>query len=177
MILPGSSKPSVPGQIRVRMVLSTTPTLLATSGAGAIASAFTPSLNSAPNAASFKTTYDEFRIVSMKFHAKAVAANAGVTAFYVDDADSTAPTATSTWSRRPTVLPNSIANSGSSHSWNYRCEDVVDLEFLPTSTGAAYTPCALKVYTDSAVQNSPISSNLFLVWAEMLVEFRGIGSA
>lgn len=176
-LIPGSGKPSVPGQIRVQMVLSTTPTLVASSGAGAVATAFAPSLNSVPNTASFKTTYDEFRIVGMRFHAQAVAANPGSTAFYIDDSDSSNPTTTTTWSRRPTVLPNSSANYLSTKSWTYRCEDTVDLQFYPTATGSAYTPCALKIYSDAATMNSPISSNLFLVWADLQVEFRGIGSA
>lgn len=176
VLIPGSGKASTPGQIRVKMVLSTTPTLISSNGSGAVATVYSPSLNSVPNTASFKTTYDEFRVTGVRFHVQAVGASAGTTAFYVDDSDASNPTATSTFSRRPICLPNSIYNSNSSRSFNYRAEDVVDLQFLPTATGSAYTPCALKIYSDAATMNTPISAGLYLVWSDLLVEFRGIGA-
>ena len=175
-ILPGSGGASNPSQVQVGMWLQGPPTKLTTqSSTGLISSAVAPSLSALTNAASFKTVYDEWRLTRVRFKLFPLGANGGVTKFVMDDADATIPNTTYAYARRGFTYSNNSANHKSTPAITYRAEDLTDLEWYSTNSAAAYTPMALKVYTDLSNYVSQPSTDLWLIEWEGFFEFRGIG--
>jgi len=177
-LLPGSSKPSDPSQIKVSMWLQGPTALVATQAStGLLASAYiAPSLAGLTNAASFKAIYDEYRIIELRFHLLPATLANGSTKFVVDDEDVTSPTRDWMNSRRGHVLSNNSSGYVRPVKVNYRSENIQDLEWLSTNTQPSVATMALKMYTDAANFNSPTSTNLWLISWEAYVEFRGIGA-
>lgn len=176
-LAPGSGKPSIPGQVKVGMWLSTAPVKISCNGSGDIATTYTPTLATLSGVTSYQGVYDEYRITAIKFHILAVGSNAGMTAFFIDDADANNPTQGQAWSRRPVVLPNNHINPDCRRTLKYRSQNMTDLTFLSTATQSTFAFAALKVYTDNAYYGTAAAAaSMWTVWAEVFVEFRGIGA-
>ena len=175
-LFPGSGAPSNPSQIQVQMWLQGPPTKLTSqSSTGLISAAVTPSLNSLNNASSWKTIYDEYRIMKIRFTCIPLGVNGGCTKFVLDDGDATLPNATFAQARRGYLVTNNSSFKGSTLKLNYKSEDLTDLEWLGTGTAPTYTPMALKVYTDLSTYVTQPSTDLWLISWECLFQFRGIG--
>lgn len=175
-LLPGPDKASNPSQVQVGMWLQGPPTKFTTQAStGLITSYVAPSLSALTNAASFKTVYDEWRLTALKFSLFPLGSNGGVTKFIMDDADNTLPNSTFAFARRGFTYSNNSANHKSTPTIKYRSEDITDLEWYSTASASAYTPMALKIYTDLSNYVSQPSTDLWLVIWEGFFEFRGIG--
>ena len=175
-LLPGSGKPSNPEQVVRSVWLQGPPTKLTSqSSTGLITAVITPSLNDLSNT-NWRNIADEYRIKEIVFHAYPVGANSGVTAFILDDEDSTLPIIGDTKARRAKFLVNNSANQKSLSSFHYRCENIDDLKWISCKSAGSATPMALKVYTDLSTYITQPSTDLWVINYEALFEFRGIGN-
>lgn len=175
---PGSSVPSCPAQKPTKLWLNFPTVLYATNAGGTIAANFAPTLAGLANVSALQAQFAEFRMLAMDFHVEAVETHAGSTKFFISDSDgSTAPTATQANQVNGWVLPNNHINPRSFRVFKYRSQNLTDLIFLSTATQASTQNCALKIYTDTATYRAPGSAQMWNVWARVLFQFRGAGSA
>ena len=165
------------------------PTLISCSAAGAV------SLSSIVNATQIETPsrynfFDEFRLIKAVFEIRPVASTAtsGLTIFYIDENDATAPTLV----QAQRHVGNALSNNGQSQmvsaglgrrtqvdatgiqkiTWTAR--DVTDLAFQAISNFSTAAPAYLKVYTDNANLGTPaVAQPLFVIRAYLTYQFRG----
>ena len=174
-LFPGSSRPSTKAQRHVQMLLSGPPTLLSSDGSGTIAAADAPTLANLAKYSSYAATWDEFRILGVRWTVQPVGVNAGVTVFYVDDEDTVVPSSTSAQTKGQFVLSCNSAAHSKPAVIPYRSQNVTDLTWYSTNSQASTQFCALKVYGNNATYNQPASTALWLVRHELLIQFRGPG--
>lgn len=177
-LLPGSGKPSDPAQIVVQQKISGPGILISTQSSTALLSQgyITPSLSALNSATSWKGIYDEFRLIGVEYHIKAVGLNNGVTKFVVDDSEASTPSLSWIENRVGHVLSNNSCNPDSHRVIRYRAQDLEDLKWQGTYSSSTYTPFALKMYTSATAMGTTPSVNLFYIWWVGIFQFRGIGA-
>jgi hypothetical protein len=173
-----SDGPAYAGQQKVILRLPSTSGLFSTAATTGII-ALTSPLGTAAIAGfttRFASTFDEYRILGIAIKIRAVAQSTGITNFFLDEKNPSAPTSLDAQERIALRLPNSNANSASFKTMMWRARDLLDLEYSTITT--ATTPVFFKVYTDAPTFGSPIvATPLFIVEYDYTVEFRGLKSA
>ena len=114
------------------------------------------------------------------FRCRAVTVGAsGLTKFYLDENDSTVPTATSAAAHLGTLAPNAAENPKSDFMISWRAEDVTDAVWYSCASSASYVPLSLKLYTSSAAYGSSVgvsgAETKWFVQPIITFEFRGVG--
>lgn len=176
-LVPGSANPKNPNQIRTRAMYGATPTVLATSLSGIIADASNQiKLSIVPNYTSLQTLWEEYRILRGSWFLYPCTPNAtGVTRFYVDESDTTAPTLSTAGSKLGiTCINSSNAIPGRGYyRVDWAAQDLKDLQWQAT-TGVT-TVATLKAYTDGNYGCSTVSTDIWVVQAFVEIELRGQG--
>lgn len=124
---------------------------------------------------SFYGTFQEYRILNCAFDIVALGDNPGVTLFAIREEELTVPTYDTITAATNWIVPNSSNNPRSRKVIRWRAIDLQDLEYHDTRNDVPVA--ALQWYTNATTFNAPISKSLFMIRAQVRVEFRGIGSS
>lgn len=171
--------PSSKGQQRAMLKLLGATQLLTTTvttGVIAVTYAVAPVANIFGWATRFQNSFEEYRLLGVRFYIRPITASTGVTKFWFDEKSTSNPTANEAQERTVVaVLPNTNANVASAKMVSWRARDLLDLEY--SAIGAATQPVNFKIYTDTASFGAPVvATTLWLIEPEYHIEFRGIAS-
>ncbi len=185
-LVPGSSRPSNPNQIRTQIQVMGTP-LYVTVAAGVYANFYAANANQIPNFSSYQSVFEEYRILDVEFEVRCIRVWADSTLgynwsspllkLYLDEDDSAAPTSTSAIQHRGYIVPGApwaIRDHGYIIKW--RAEDLYDLDFLSVGT-TNFTPVRLKCFTNTTDFGGSASDSTTRWWIQptFRIEFRGVG--
>jgi hypothetical protein len=124
----------------------------------------------------FGSTFDEYRILGVRMRIAPLGVNPGISCFWFDEKNSSAPTVTEAYERIATRRSNNSADSKSTFTMTWTARDLLDLQY--TAIGTVATPCYFKVYTDNATFGAPVAvTSLWIIDFELMVEFRGVKSS
>ncbi len=175
-LVPGGSKPRNPNQIRTVARYQSAPALLSTSLSAIIAdSSNQVKLSLVPNYTYLQSLWEEYRILEAEWHIYGAApSGTGVTAWYVDESDTTVPTL-STAGQKLGMKTTNASQATPPGGWVVRwaAQDLKDLQWSPTTSTS--TVATLKAYTDGNYGCSTTSTAMWLVQLYMKIEFRGQG--
>jgi hypothetical protein len=166
-----------------------TTTLVSASAGGAFSTAIALNASEIQNLSRYDF-FDEFRLIKAVYELRPVASTttSGLTIFYIDENDGTAPTI----SEARTHVGNALSNNGQSQmvsqgarrrlevqgsgvqiiKWTAR--DLSDLIFQPIANFATATPAYLKIYTDNGNLGTPaVAAPLFVIRGYFTYQFRG----
>jgi hypothetical protein len=118
----------------------------------------------------FTQLYEEFRVVSGEASIQMMSSsNTGVMCFFWDEKTSTAPTAGAA-NERALIRKSCSDITKAVVTWHAR--DLADLAYQPI--GTTYHPVFLKVYTDTANFNAPITAiPAVVISCRLIIQFRG----
>ncbi len=173
-LVPGSSRPQNPNQIRTRATYQCGPVALSTSLSGIIAdSANQVKLSSIPNYTYLQTLWEEYRILKARWEITPTNPTAtGASKFYVDESDTTVPTLGTAGTKLGIVVPNTSC-AAPRYVVKWAAQDLKDLQWSPTTSTT--TVATLKTYTDGNYGCTTTSTQLWLVQLFVELELRGQG--
>jgi len=185
--LANSTGPSLRGQEQAvtELVIRGTPHLLTstvTTGKIAFALKLDPCADIESFTTRFGADYEEVRLLGCEVRTIATqnsfvsggSSDNGVSAIWIDEKYSSAPTALETTGKSVIWLKNT-GTVKQQETITWIPNDVADMAFVSAAAGSIGNSAYFKLYTDNANYNSPIvASSLFLVQVSYLVELRGI---
>lgn len=171
---------SYKGQPTYKVWLPGNATLFTTSAAGLGQLAYGIGNFSAGNiqgwASRFENCFDEYRILKCRFDVIPLSANGnGVSNFWFDEKNSSAPTSNETTERIVRRVPNTSNDARSQFSMLWVAKDLLDLQYTQISVDviSAY----FKVYTNNALWGTPaVAASYFTIQPVFFVEMRGLRS-
>jgi len=172
-----SDGPSYQGQAKVRLSMQGVPYLKSTTvTTGVIASNIGVDVaNIVGFSSRFGSTFDEYRILGVDVKVTPVSASQGVTKFWFDEKNQSAPTLNEAEERYCIPLPNTNASPKAARVFRWRARDLLDLEY--TAIGTSFSPVCFKLYTDSTSFGAPVVvTPLWLIEIMHHIEFRGLKS-
>jgi len=172
----GSLRPAYKGQNVIRVVIPHAVGILTTTvTSGLIANSNVLNLADLANSADFASTWDEWRLVAVEVEMYCLTVSTGVTRFWFDDQDTSAPTVAEAVARPGITLPNNSAAAPTKHVMKWFATDDIDYAWNLTSSPSINT-VSFKVYTDSAIFGAPTAvTNLWTYVFHATFDFRGIG--
>ncbi len=169
--------PAYADEVMVSLKLPADPQILTTTVTTGVISA---SIGSDPTqdvpdwSTRFGNTFDAYRVVGVDYHIRPLTVSSGLTAFMLDENDSTAPVADESAGRVGKRLNNTNSGQGLT-VLKWRVREMQDLGWTPLSSSVS--PIYLKVYTSTALWGAPIvATALWVVQPIYIVEFRGLKS-
>lgn len=137
------------------------------------------SLNQYFSASQFKNFWEEYRVLKAAFHVYPVQSTGGLTKVYLDESDTTGPTAQSAATKVGVLLDNNHLSSAvrrGGYVFRWQPQDPKDFDFLKASSiSSNANPVCLKFYTDGNYGTTATSGLAFMVEVVLTVEFRGSG--
>ncbi len=123
----------------------------------------------------FANTFDEYRVLAVRYHLESLGPSTGITRVWFEEKNVNLPTFEE--SRQQTIL-SSLKNTNAVQqrtSWHWEARDLLDLEFVDISV--TKNPVFFQVYSDATNYGAPIvATPLWLLHAELLIEFKGINA-